>query len=279
MTQSIQIGKINKLLIDRITPPGIFLRDLDGKDVLLPNRYVTPQMQIFDTLDVFVYTDSEDRIVATTETPKAYADEFGVFEVVGISSFGAFVDIGLQKDILVPNNRQKSPFAVGDKKILRILVDEKTGRLTGDERLGRYFEDPKDLIVGQIVDLIVYAKTPLGFKVIINKKFDGLIFANEVFGHIKAPDKLSGFVKNITKEGKIDISLQPNKGAKKDFASQKVLEMFIKNGVDTLPFTYKSNAEEIGNFFGISKKAFKSALTLLIESKEIILEEKQIRKI
>ena len=85
MTQSIQIGKINKLLIDRITPPGIFLRDLDGKDVLLPNRYVTPQMQIFDTLDVFIYTDSEDRIVATTETPKAYADEFGVFEVVGIS--------------------------------------------------------------------------------------------------------------------------------------------------------------------------------------------------
>lgn len=279
MTQTIEIGKINKLLIDRITPPGIFLRDLDGKDVLLPNRYVTPQMQIFDTLDVFIYTDSEDRIVATTETPKAYADEFGVFKVVGVSNFGAFVDIGLQKDILVPKNRQKSQFEIGDTKILRILVDEKSGRLTGDERLGKYFEEPTSLEVGQPVDLIVYAKSPLGFKVIINKKYEGLIFANEVFGQIKTADKLNGFVKNITKEGKIDIALQPNKGAKKDFASQKVLEMFEKNNSDTLPFTYKSDADNIGNFFGISKKAFKAALTLLIESKEIILEEKQIRKV
>lgn len=270
MNQNITIGQINTLLIDRITPPGIFLVDLAGNAVLLPNRYVKEDMKIYDHLDVFVYTDSEDRPVATTEFPKIFAGEFGVFEVKDVTNFGAFIDIGLAKDILVPKNWQKTVFKVGDKKIIKLLLDERSNRLVCDERIERNFEKHEgEFEVGQEVGLIVYAKTPLGYKVIVNRKYEALLFENEAFGKIKTTDELRGWIKTIREDGKIDVALQPIGDAKKQNASEKILEMLQRSG--ELPFTYKSEADEISKHFGVSKKSFKSALTLLIETNKIEL--------
>ncbi len=276
MTQTIQIGQINTLLIDRITPPGIFLVDLSGNAVLLPNRYVQENMKIYDHLDVFVYTDSEDRPVATTQFPKILAGEFGVFEVKDVTKFGAFVDIGLLKDILVPKNWQKTTFKIGDKKILKLLLDERSNRLVCDERIERNFEKHESqLQIGQKVDLIVYAKTPLGYKVIVEKKYEALLFSNEAFGKIKATDELTGWIKNIREDGKIDVSLQPIGSAKRQNASDKILELLsVEN---ELSFTYKSDAEDIAKVFGVSKKSFKSALTELLESNRIELLPNSIK--
>lgn len=278
MNQQIEIGQINTLLIDRITPPGIFLTSLSGEAVLLPNRYVTPQMQVFDTLEVFVYTDSEDRIVATTEFPAILAGQFGCFEVVDTAKFGAFIDIGLMKDILVPKNRQKTIFRQGEKKIVYLLVDEHTHRLMADERIERYINtEITDLQIKEEVELLVYAKTPMGYKVIINHTYAGMIFNNEIFEPLYVGAKKKGYIKNIREDGKIDVVLQPVGRAKKDNAAQKIMELL--NKYQTLPFTYKSEADEISNTFGVSKKAFKAALTTLIDSKEIVLEADLIRKL
>lgn len=278
MNQNIEIGKINTLLIDRITPPGIFLVALDGEAILLPNRYVTDDMKVYDKISVFVYTDSEDRLIATTITPTAMADEFGYFEVVGATEFGSFINIGLMKDILVPKNRQKNPFRIGDKKILRIIVDENTNRLIGDERILRYLSnDISTLNQNDEVKLLIFAKTPLGYKAIINNSFEGMLFSNEIFKTIKIGDTIKGYIKNIREDGKIDLSLQPTGTAKKDNAAEKIMELLNKK--EQMPFTYKSEAEDISKVFGISKKAFKAALTILIETKQISLEANCIRKL
>jgi len=131
INEKIELGKINTLRIDRFTEPGIYLMAQDEEDLLLPGQYVTDDMTVDQEIDVFVYTDSEDRLVATTETPKAMLDEFGFFEVVDVAEFGAFVNWGLPKDLFIPKNRQKTPFRVGDKRILRVVKDEQSERLLG----------------------------------------------------------------------------------------------------------------------------------------------------
>lgn len=279
INQHIELGIINTLLIDRITEPGIFLVALDGEAVLLPNRYVTPQMKVYDKLEVFIYTDSEDRLIATTAMPLAMANQFGYFKVVDSARFGAFVDIGLMKDLFVPKNMQKSRFEIGDKRILRVIVDQHTNRLIGDERIIKYLlNDTSEFQQNQEVDILVFAKTDLGFKVIVNHNFEGLIYANEVFGKLKVGDSQKGYIKNIREDGKIDISLQPIGAIKKDLSAQKVIEVLQKNS-GKIGFCYKSEAEDIYKAFGLSKKSFKAALTTLINDKLIKLEDCEIELI
>jgi predicted RNA-binding protein (virulence factor B family) len=286
MNEKIILGEINTLLIKRDTDHGFFLvpsrtkeeiceqSDTEAYEVLLPNAYITDDMQVGDEIEVFIYTDSEDRLVATTDYPKALINEFAFVKVVDVAPFGAFVDIGLPKHLLVPNNKQKNKFHIGDKRIIRVMKDEQTNRLIGIEKITSFLSsDTKHFKKNQEVKVLVISKTPLGFKVIVDNNYEGMIYANEVFCKLFTGDTKKAYIKTIREDGKLDISLQPiGKNAKKDAGSEKILELLQKNN-GSLPFTYKSDADDITKIFNMSKKNFKSSLTLLIESNKILLNE------
>ena len=259
----LELGKINCLKVDRDTPHGLFIKAEDEKDVLLPKAYVTDEMQIDSLVEVFLYTDSEDRLVATTLSPKAKLDEFGFFEVVDVAKFGAFVDWGLPKDLLVPKKLQKEPFKIGDKRFLKVVYDEKTHRLVGSEKTQDYFsKKPKGLKLYQEVKVVIIAKTPLGFKCIVNDEYEGLIFKNEVFEKVEIGDEKKAYIKQIRKDGNLDISLRTIGSKKNTSDADKVLELLKQNG-GIMPYNYKSDADLIVDVFSLSKKAFKRTLTKL----------------
>ncbi|MCT7584096.1 S1 RNA-binding domain-containing protein [Aliarcobacter butzleri] len=272
MNEKIEIGKINTLKVNRVSEPGIYLISGDETEVLLPNAYVEKAMLVDSLLDVFIYTDSEDRLVATTLKPYLYLHEFAFLKVVDTAKFGAFVDIGLPKDILVPKNRQKSSFNVGSYKVLQLQLDEKTNRLIASEKYD-LLKKIRNLEKNDEVEIILYSKTPLGYKVIVNNRYEGMIFHSEVFENLKIGDKKRAYVKNVREDNKLDISLQKI-GQK--IVDDKVFEVLEKNG-GILNFTYKSEAEDIKEVFGISKKSFKASLTKLLSENKIILEENCIR--
>ena len=267
----IKQGVVNTLKVNRVSEPGIYLISGDETEVLLPNAYVKKDMAIDSLLDVFIYTDSEDRLVATTLKPYLYLNEFAYLKIVDSAKFGYFVDIGLPKDLLVPKNRQKGTYNIGSYKVLQMQFDERTSRLIASEK---YIleEEPKNLKQGDEVEIILYSKTPLGFKVIVNNLFEGMIFHSEIFENLKIGDKKRAYIKNLREDKKLDISLQKI-GEKVD--SNKVLEILKANG-GVLNFTYKSDAEDIKNIFAMSKKAFKATLTKLIDEKKINLENDRI---
>ena len=269
MNQYLLVGEVNRLKINRYTDNGVYLICTDNDEVLLPNQYVTYSMKEGDEIDVFVYFDSEDRIVASTVFPKAMLDQFGCFEVVDVTPFGAFVDWGLPKDLLVPKILQKFPFHVGMKVVVRVCLDDETGRIIGSQKYNDDLsKDLKSLKLKQEVNLLVREKTPLGFKVIVNNLYDGLIFHNEIFESIEVGDEKKGFIKTLRPDGKLDIILQPIGDKSATFAMQKILELLhLTGGVSDL--TYKSEPEEISGRLGLSRKAFKRALTKLIEAKKI----------
>lgn len=269
--EKIKQGVVNTLRVNRVSEPGIYLISGDETEVLLPNAYVKKEMAIDSLLDVFIYTDSEDRLVATTLKPYLYLNEFANLKIVDSAKFGYFVDIGLPKDLLVPKNRQKGTYNIGSYKVLQMQFDERTSRLIASEK---YIleEEPKNLKQGDEVEIILYSKTPLGFKVIVNNLFEGMIFHSEIFENLKIGDKKRAYIKNLREDKKLDISLQKI-GEKVD--SNKVLEILKANG-GVLNFTYKSDAEDIKNMFAMSKKAFKATLTKLIDEKKINLENDRI---
>lgn len=250
----LELGLINTLRVDRHTEPGIFLMAQDGNDVLLPNRFVTDEMQDDTLVDVFLYTDSEDRLIATTLKPTAMLDEFAIFDVVDTAKFGAFVDWGLAKDLLVPNMFQKTPFVVGEKRFLKVIYDERTHRLVGTEKLGEFFDKKvKGLAANKEAKILIIAKTPLGFKCIVDDKYEGLIYHNEIFENISLGDVRTAYVKSVRKDGNIDLSLQKAGSKKSGGSNDKVLEL-LKQNKGIMPYNYKSDAELIKDIFGLSKK-------------------------
>lgn len=276
MNETLKIGEINILTIDRDTTPGLFLRALDESDVLLPNQYVTDKMHIGDTIDVFVYTDSEDRPVASTVLPKAMVNQLAFVEVVDTTPIGAFVNWGLPKDLFIPRVMQKTPFSVGEKRIVRVILDEQTNRLVGTEKISAALIDaPRTFYPNTPVNFMIIAKTPMGYKAIVDDRYEGMIYANEVYEPIRSGQIKSGFVKLRRDDGKLDLSLQKMGKEKSNDAGEKILEMLKKNG-GMLPYNYKSDAELIQKTFGLSKKNFKAALTKLSESKKITIKENGI---
>lgn len=262
----------------RDTDYGFFLEAKDESEVLLPNVYVMEdEMPMGALIDVFVYTDSEDRPVATTKMPYAKLGEYGYFTVVDYKQYGAFVNWGLPKDLFVPLSQQKEHFHIGKKYLLRVCLDEQTGRLFATQKIGKYFNrDMKGLHPNKILEAIVLAKTPLGFKVVADNQYEGMLFNNEIYEDLRVGDKREVYVKNVRKDFKLDLSLQPiGIKAKIDEAEGTVLQL-LKEAGGSLPFTYKSDADEIKKMFNMSKKNFKRTLTQLIEKKEIALLEDSI---
>lgn len=272
MNERLEQGVVNRLRVNRVSLPGIYLISGDETEVLLPNIYVEKTMLVDSLVDVFIYTDSEDRLIATTLKPYLYLNEFAFLKIVANVSFGAFVDVGLAKDLLVPKNRQKSIYNVGSYKLLQMQFDEKTDRLIASEK---YILDSiiKNLKQGDEVEIILYSKTPLGYKVIVNNLYEGMIFHSEIYENLNIGDKKRAYIKNLREDNKLDISLQ-RIGQKVE--DDKIVEILKRNGGE-INFTYKSSPEDIKRVFAMSRKAFKLSLTKLINEKKIVLEEDKIR--
>ena len=279
MNLTIAIGELNTLRVERDTDYGLYLRAENFEEVLLPNAYVIEdEMPIGAEIEVFVYTDSEDRPVATTKMPYAKLGEFGYFTVVDYKQYGAFVNWGLPKDLFVPLSQQKCYFHIGSKYILRVCLDPETGRLYGTHKIGKWLSyEPKDLEKNQEVKVLVLSKTPLGYKVIVENLYEGMLFDNEIFESLAVGDRKIAYIKNIRQDGKLDLSLQPiGKKANSDLYAGKVLSLLEKKG-GFIPLNSKSSADKIMESFGLSKKSFKRTLTSLLEAKKIALEENGIR--
>jgi len=277
MNRYLLVGEKNRLKISRYTDNGVYLICEDQDEVLLPNQYVSYAMKEGDEIDVFVYFDSEDRIVASTVFPKAMLDQFGCFEVVDVTPFGAFLDWGLPKDLLIPKALQKFPFYVGMKVIVQVSLDDETGRIIATQKYNDFLKkDLSALKLNQEVKLLVRERTPLGFKVIVDNLYDGLIFHNEIFETIDVGDEKTGYVKTLRKDGKLDIVLRPIGDKSDEVAAAKIVEMLRAIG-GACEMNYKSAPEEISQRFGLSRKAYKRALTKLIEAHKLEVNEKGMR--
>jgi predicted RNA-binding protein (virulence factor B family) len=272
----LSIGQFHKLIIDRDTPPGLFLLDESGEkenEVLLPNKYKPEQFEIGDELEVFVYLDHDERPVATTLKPYVKLDEFAFLKCVEVNKIGAFLDWGLEKHLFVPYKEQAYPMKEGNSYLIFCYLDEETQRLVASSKVN-HFLDNTELTVEPFekVDLIVTNKTDIGFNLIVNELHQGLVYHDDVFQDLKTGDQLQGWVKKTRTDNKIDITLQrtgyrsiePN-------ADAIMAELEIKNGF--LPLTDKSSPEEIKQVLEMSKKSFKKAVGMLYKKRLISIEE------
>lgn len=280
----IDIGRINTLTALRQTTVGFFLGDLTDRktqdfnnDILLPNKYVPDTLAVDDDIDVFVYTDSEDRPIATTLTPAIQRDAFASLQVVAVNSTGAFLDWGLEKDLLVPHREQARPMDVGEWYVVFMYLDEETNRLVASSKLNRFMDpDVRDLAVGDEVQLLAYDITDLGVNVIINNRYRGLVFANEIFRTVRPGDPLIGYIKNIRDDNRVDVSLQKSGFENVEPNARRILATLkAENGF--LPLTDNSPPDEIYNALEMSKKTFKKAIGTLYRERKIALEESGIR--
>ncbi len=271
-----KIGQLNSLKVSRNTPHGVFLEDDEGEDILLPGKYLTGDEKEGDIKELFVYNDSEDRLVATTETPKIQRNEFAALKVIDVNKSGVFLDWGLDKDLLVPFKEQNKKMQLGQTYVVRMYLDEETDRLVATGKVKKYLSN-EELTVqsGDKVDLMVFNQTDLGYEVIINGCHYGLVFRNEVFIPIKSGDLLTGYIKQIREDGKIDVSLQPDKMTHIENSNEVILNALKSQG-GKLNVTEKSSPEDIYAAFQMSKKAFKRAIGSLYKQKKIKIEKGNI---
>ncbi|TFH25171.1 MAG: GntR family transcriptional regulator [Bacteroidia bacterium] len=271
-------GKHVELNILKRAVFGLYLTDDSGEEVLLPNKYCTEEMKPGGKVIVFIYRDSEGRTVATTLTPKINLHEFALLKVSEVTAVGAFLDWGLEKDLMVPFREQKQKMEEGRWYIVYLDLDQKTDRLFASNRVERYLQNDELLVKeGDEVDLVVQQKTDLGYVVIINHKHKGLIFDNEVFKEVRVGDKLKGYVKNIRDDNKIDVSLQAIGYRGANDANSELILTKLKEYDGFIALTDKSTPEDISTQFGISKKAFKKALGALYKQRLIEIQPTGIR--
>lgn len=267
------IGERVSLEILRDTPVGLFL-DAGGDigDILLPGPEMPNRWEIGGEVDVFLYTDSEDRPVATMKMPKVMPGEFAFLEIISRTGVGAFLDWGLPKDLLLPFSEQRDEIEVGRSVIVYVRVDEKSGRIVATQRVRRFLDDfEPDYFAGEEVDLLIYGKTELGYKAIINNLHSGVLFHNEVFRRLRHGERTKGYVQQIREDGKIDLSLQPIGRAGSESLEIRLEKELQKRG-GFLPLDDSSPAEQIHDELGVSKKQFKKAAGALFKKRLITFE-------
>ncbi len=272
----VEIGKFNELRFIKKTENGLILTEGE-KEVLLPYVYAPEGAEIGDNLHVFVYIHSDGRLMATTETPIAQVDEFAFLEVVDENENGAFMDMGIGKDVFVPNKEQKRPMKIGQKYVVFLYNDEKTERITASSYLSDFInQDEHDFEEGDEVRLLITDESDLGFSAIINQRFMGLLYRNEVFEDLKPGDQKRGFIKKIREGNKIDLSLQVI-GFKHilDLKDSLMIDLQENNG--SILLGDKSSPEDIYNRLKISKKAFKKAIGSLYKERLIIISDHEIK--
>lgn len=275
----VTIGKQNLLRVVKTLDFGCYLDGEEHGEILIPRRYVPQDTQVDDELDVFIYFDSEDRLIATTEQPHIMLDEIARLKVVAVTPVGAFLDWGLTKDLLVPFSEQKQRMEVGKWYIVSLFHDLETNRLAGTAKIEKLVDNtPPNYEVGEEVDLLIYSKSDLGYTAIINHSHWGVLYSNEVFRNIRIGESCKGYIKKVREDHKIDLLLdQPGYG-KVEVVAQDILERMQENG-GYLPLTDKSDPETIQFYLGISKKVFKKAVGALYKERLIRIDDDGIRLI
>ncbi len=275
----ILLGRIQELQIDRKTSVGFYLVDAQNtEDVLFPNQYISPRMEEGDVLEVFVYKDNENRMVATTEFPYITVGKFAYLKVNQVNKFGAFLDWGMKyKELLVPFKNQANRMEEGKAYIVYLYEDEDTRRLVATSKINNFLETivKDELKVGQEVELLARGYTEIGLNVIINHDFQGIIYKDEIFERIDTGDQIKGYVKRIREDGKVDISLQAIGYNNVPPNAALILEELKKNK-GFLPFNDKSDPDDIRDMFGISKKIFKKSIGALYKQKIIEIKKEGI---
>lgn len=272
----LRIGQKNVLRIVKRLPQGIYLDGGKQGEILLPKRYINDEHKVEDVVEVFIYLDSEDRLVATTETPYAMVDECAYLKVIAVNNVGAFLDWGLQKDLLVPHCEQKHPFKTGESHVVYLYVDEHSNRIVATTYLDNHLSESSFYFTeNQVVDLLICSKSELAYKAVINQTHLGLLYSNEVFQPLSLGQTLQGYIKKIRADKKIDLCLQLAGTGKKDQQLEMVKKSIVthliaQQGRSTL--SDKSSPEEIYATFHVSKKVFKRALSSLYKERVILLE-------
>jgi hypothetical protein len=274
----IEQGKQIELKVSKRATFGLFLTDASGEEVLLPNKYCSDGMTPGDTIEVFVYKDSEGKKVATTLTPKIFIHKFALLKVNAVTGVGAFLDWGLEKELMVPFREQKQKMEMDRWYIVYLDLDTKSDRLYASNRVERFLQnDQISVKEGDEVALVVLQKTDLGYSVIINHAHKGLIFDNEIFQEIRVGDKLKGYVKKVRDDKKIDISIQAIGFRNFNDANSELIYKKLEENNGFLPVTDKSSPEDIYSQFGISKKAFKKSLGALYKKRLIEIQADGIK--
>ena len=273
----LQIGNYNTLRVVKLVSFGVYLDGGEGKEILLPTRYVPKGVKVDDEIQVFIYHDNEGRLIATTLCPKAVVGEFAFMRVKSVNDTGAFLDWGLMKDLLVPFKEQKMTMREGKWYLVYVHLDHLTGRIVASARIEKFLGNvPPVYQLNQEVDLLVVDDTEIGYKVIVDNLHWGMIYHNQVFQRLERGEHLKGYVKEVREDDKLDISLQPLGYQKIDGISQRILNALqMKEGF--LPVHDKSDPEEIYSLFRCSKKAFKQAIGSLYKQRLITIEKEGIR--
>lgn len=273
----IQLGKFNRLEVVKEVDFGVYLNGDEDGEILLPTRYVPEGCKPGDVLNVFIYLDMDERLIATTLQPFVQVGEFACLEVAWVNQYGAFLDWGLMKDLFVPFREQKMKMIKGNKYVVHVHLDEESYRIVASAKVEKYLQkDKAPYKSGEEVDILVWQKTDLGFKVIADNKYGGMIFKNEIFQNVQVGMKLKAYVKHVREDGKIDFELQQG-GIRKVSDFSEVLLEYIKNNGGSTTVNDKTDAEVIYQTFGVSKKTFKKAVGDLYKKRLIVLEENGIK--
>jgi hypothetical protein len=273
----VEIGKLNTLKVVKEVDFGLYLDGGEDGEILLPTRYIDAGTEVDHFIDVFIYLDSEDRLIATNETPLAQVGDFAFLKCAQTTDYGAFMDWGLMKDLLCPFSEQTIDMVEDVKYFVYIYVDEETERIVASAKTDKFLDNvPHDYEEGQEVDLIIGTRSELGVKVIVNGEHSGLLYHNEVFEDLRPGQKTSGFIKKIREDEKLDVSLQKEGYERVLGVAGDILRKLQSNG-GFVEATDKSSPEVIKHMFGISKKVFKKAIGALYKDRLITIEPNGIR--
>ncbi|NQU54150.1 MAG: GntR family transcriptional regulator [Bacteroidetes bacterium] len=273
----VEIGKINTLDVNRETDNGVYLDGGEHGEILMPQKFVTPEVKEAGSATVLVYTDSEDRLVATTETPLAMVGEFAIMKVISNSRFGSFLDWGLPKDLLVPFREQKADMIEGKSYMVYVFLDLQTNRIAGSAKIDKFLDNtPPEYEVGQEVDLMIADETDLGYKAIVNSEHWGILYKDQTYSSLSFGQKIKGYINKVRVDEKIDLLLEKPGYEKVDAISQKILDELKENN-GFMAASDKTSPEMIKAMFGISKKNFKKALGSLYKKRIITFDSDGIR--
>lgn len=272
-----EIGKFNTLRVKKVVPFGVYLDGGELGEILMPKKYVPDNCEVDGTVEVFVYLDSEDRPIATTEKPYVTVGEFAFLPVVSVSSVGTFLDWGLAKDLFVPFREQKLRMVEGKKYVVFVYFDDQSKRIVASAKIEKFLDNTiPDYTIDQEVELIVINETDLGFSVIVDQRHSGVLYHNEVFQPLRKGDRVTGYIKKVRDDEKIDVILQKPGYEKVDTISQTIIDKLKQTG-GFLAVTDKSDPDEIYALFRISKKTFKKAIGGLYKDRTISIEGNGIR--
>ena len=272
-----EIGVYNNLRVIKEVDFGVYLDGGEHEEILLPRKYVPENCKVDDIIKVFIYLDSEDRFIATTETPYAIVGDFALLKVIAVESVGAFLDWGLLKDLLVPFGEQSPTMEIGKSYVVKVYVDKQSNRIAATTRLDRYLDnEPGNFHAGQEVELLICNQTDIGYKAIINGTHWGVLYSNEVFQPLKSGQKTKGYIKKVREDNKIDLSLHKPGYERVDDITDTIINVLKEQG-GFISVTDKSSPETIHNLFGVSKKTYKKAIGAIYRKRLITIESDGIR--